>query len=40
VTTRLSFDLPQGITPVQMRLQGYADQDSERKDLVTIDLRR
>jgi hypothetical protein len=40
VTTRLSFDLPQGTTPVQMRLQGYADQDSERKDMVTIDLRR
>jgi hypothetical protein len=40
VTTRLSFDLPQGTTPVQMRLQGYADQDSERKDIVTIDLRR
>jgi hypothetical protein len=40
LSTRLTFDLPRGVKPVKLRLQGYADQDSERMDIATIDLRR
>jgi hypothetical protein len=38
MTTRLVFDLPKGLRPVQLRLQGYADQDWAQKDIVTIKL--
>ena len=38
--TRLVFDLPKGMRPVELRLQGYADRDWARTDIATIDLRR
>ena len=40
VTTRLVFDLPKGDWPVQLRLQAYADEASERKDIATVNLSR
>jgi hypothetical protein len=40
VRTRLVFDLPKGMRPVELRLQGYADRYWARKDIATIDLRR
>jgi F0F1-type ATP synthase membrane subunit c/vacuolar-type H+-ATPase subunit K len=40
VRTRLVFDLPKGVRPVGLRLQCFANQDSTREDIATIDLRR
>jgi hypothetical protein len=37
---RLVFDLPRGLRPVQLRLQGCADQDEARRDIATIKLPR
>jgi Septum formation len=40
VTTRLVFDLPKGLWPVELQLQGYTDQDWTQTDSVTIKLPR
>jgi hypothetical protein len=38
VTTRLVFDLPKGLRPVQLQLQGYTDQDWTEEDIATLKL--